>query len=89
MLQHARSGRAQWRNRLERIIFGVDTAAGRTFDAVLLALILASTFVVLLESDPGLRLEHGLILRSAEWFFTALFTVEYALRIVSSRRPAR
>lgn len=89
LTQHARAQRAPWRVWLERVIFGVDTAAGRAFDAILLALILASTSIVLLESVPGLRREHGFALRSAEWFFTALFTAEYILRIVSSRRPLR
>lgn len=81
--------RAPWRDALEVIIFGVDTRAGRVFDLVLLVVILASVTVVLLESVPSLRREHAALLRSAEWGFTALFTVEYVLRLVSARRPVR
>lgn len=67
----------------------METRGGRAFDAVLLVLILSSTLVVLLESVPGIRREYGLALRSAEWFFTLLFTTEYVLRIVSTERPLR
>jgi voltage-gated potassium channel len=81
--------RSAWRNRLERIIVGVDTPAGRAFDMVLLVLILLSVAVVLLESVPAVRREHASTLRLAEWTFTVLFTVEYLLRLVCSRHPLR
>jgi voltage-gated potassium channel len=35
----------------------------------------------MLESVQGLRLEYGLWLRRAEWAFTIVFSVEYALRL--------
>lgn len=69
------------RARLHRIIFGVKTPAGKAFDVCLLWAILLSVLVVLLESVPTIREEHGLALRIAEWIFTILFTVEYALRL--------
>jgi voltage-gated potassium channel len=81
--------RSAWRDRLEQIIFGVDTRAGRTFDIVLLVLILLSATVVLLESVPTLRREHASTLRLAEWTFTIMFTVEYVLRLTSARNPLR
>jgi voltage-gated potassium channel len=84
-----RTKRAPWRDSLERIIFGVDTRAGRLFDVVLMAVILSSTFVVSLESVPSLRESWGGELRAAEWAFTVLFTVEYALRLATVRRPVR
>ena len=83
------SRRAAWRDRLEQIIVGVDTPAGRAFDMVLLVLILLSVAVVLLESVPALRREHASTLRLAEWSFTVLFTVEYVLRLVCTRNPLR
>ena len=92
VLEHNRaqdSRRAAWRDRLEQIVFGVDTPAGRAFDVVLLVLILASVTVVLLESVPGLRREYAASLRLAEWAFTAVFTVEYVLRLVCTRQPLR
>jgi voltage-gated potassium channel len=35
------------------------------------------------------RERFGPVLRAAEWVFTALFTVEYVLRLISVRRPWR
>lgn len=83
------SERAPWRNHLERIIFEVDTPAGRLFDVVLLVTIALSTFVVILESVPSIRAEYGGVLRAAEWVFTLLFTVEYVLRLATARNPRR
>lgn len=78
-----------WRHRLHEVIFEADTALGRWFDLVLLLAILASVGVVLAESVPELRAEHGPLFRNLEWGFTALFTAEYLLRLVSVRRPLR
>ena len=83
------SRRSAWRDRLEQIIFGVDTPAGRAFDLVLLVLILSSVTVVLLESVPGLRRDYATSLRMAEWAFTVVFTVEYLLRLLCTRQPLR
>jgi voltage-gated potassium channel len=77
------------RERLDQIISGTDTPAGRAFDVVLLWAILLSVFVVMLESVSGIRREYGVLLRAAEWFFTILFSVEYLLRLYSSPRPLR
>lgn len=78
----------QLRSRLHEIIFEADTPAGKLFDIVLIATILASIVAVMLESVTVVREQYGDALRIAEWVFTALFTLEYALRIftVNSRR---
>ena len=81
------SPRSRWRRRLHEIIFEADTRAGRAFDIGLLIAILASIIVVMLESIADIRREHGAALRAAEWVLTALFTVEYALRLVAVDRP--
>ncbi len=78
-----------WRQRLHRIIFESDTRAGKVFDIVLLVCITVSVLVVMLESVPSIEERHGSLLRSAEWVFTILFTIEYALRLISVRRPLR
>ena len=80
---------ANRRERLHEIIFEADTAAGRAFDLVLFAAIIASVVVVLLESTASARAAFGPELRAAEWGFTVLFTVEYALRLWTVRNPAR
>lgn len=77
------------RERWYEIIFEADTPAGKWFDVVLLVAILTSVLVVMLESAAEIRAQYGGQLRQAEWFFTILFTVEYAARIWSAPRPWR
>ncbi len=76
-----------WRDHLHEIIFEADTPAGKAFDLALLVCIVLSVLAVVLESVASVRLVYGPVLRSVEWFFTLLFTVEYLLRLVSIRRP--
>lgn len=77
------------RRRLHEIIFEQDTPAGRAFDTVVLLSIVASIVVVLLESVPSIRARWQSTLVLLEWSFTALFTVEYLLRLYSVGRPLR
>ena len=77
------------RHRLYVIIFESDTRAGRVFDVVLIVAILASVLVVMVDSVPTLGTELKDVLRSLEWAFTLVFTVEYALRLWVVRRRAR
>ncbi len=72
---------ASLRARLHQIIFEADTRAGRAFDLGLLLAIVASVIVVMLESVASVRAHAGPELRVLEWFFTILFTIEYALRL--------
>ncbi len=78
-----------WRAKLYEIIFEAETPAGKMFDVVLLWAILASIVTVLMESVPALRLEHGTWLRGIEWGLTILFTVEYGVRCLCVKQPAR
>jgi len=77
------------RQRLYEIIFEADTPAGKLFDVALLVAILLSVLVVMCESVDTIRDEHPRLLLGAEWFFTLLFTFEYAVRIWCARRPFR
>jgi voltage-gated potassium channel len=77
--------RVRWRH----IIFGTDTPAGQRFDQWLLVAILASVVAVMLESVQSIGDLWGRELRLVEWFFTLLFTVEYAVRLWVSEKPAR
>jgi voltage-gated potassium channel len=81
--------RAPWRERLHTVIFESDTPAGRLFDEALLVAILVSVVAVVLESVPDVRARWGPGLRAAEWTFTALFSVEYVLRLMSARDARR
>lgn len=78
-----------WRRRMYDVIFEADTPAGRRFDVALVVAILLSILVVVLDSVPWLHRDHAGLLNALEWGFTALFTVEYAARIVCVQRPWR
>ena len=80
---------ASLRGRLHEIIFESDTWAGRVFDVGLLILIVASVLAVMLDSVASIHLAYGTQLRVTEWTFTILFTIEYALRLYSVKRPLR
>lgn len=75
------------RARLHQIIFEADTTAGRAFDVALIGLIVLSIVVVSVETIPSLSpgLQRSLVV--VEWAFTALFTIEYALRLLAVGRP--
>jgi len=77
------------RQRLHEIIFEADTPAGRGFDNALLACVVASVAVVMLESVAEVKAQHGQALLALEWIFTGIFTVEYALRLYCVGKPLR
>jgi voltage-gated potassium channel len=81
--------RAAWRRELYQIIFEADTPAGKAFDVALLWAIGLSVVAVMLESVASLRESYGDLLRTMEWIFTAMFSVEYVLRLISAQRPVR
>ena len=72
-----------WRNRIHEIIFEAETIEGRLFDILLIASILLSVLVVMLDSVQSLKLKYGAILLDIEWCFTILFTIEYFFRLIS------
>jgi voltage-gated potassium channel len=77
------------REQLWRIIFLSDTRAGRVFDAVLLVLISLSVLTVMLDSVVEFRTGREHLLRTAEWTFTILFTLEYIARLLVVQNPGR
>jgi voltage-gated potassium channel len=78
---------AERRERWRKVIFEHDTAAGWRFDVALIVAIIASVIVVSVESMPTLAPDTRLTLRILEWFFTILFTLDYAARLWTSPRP--
>ena len=76
------------RKRIKVIIFGTDTWAGKWFDIVLIASIVLSIIVVLIDSVADYHQKYGDILIAAEWIFTIMFTVEYFLRIYCIKKPS-
>ena len=77
------------RERLYVIVFQTDTVAGRRFDKVLLLIILASLVTVILDSIDEVHQSYAGLLAGIEWGFTAIFLVEYLLRLYCSPKPLR
>ncbi|MFA8300416.1 MAG: ion transporter [Hyphomicrobiales bacterium] len=70
---------------LYTIIFESNTIGGKIFDILLIVAILLSCIVVMVHSSLELQIEYESTLYAVEWFFSILFTIEYALRIYSAK----
>lgn len=77
------------KDRLFTVIFESDTRAGKIFDITLLICIIISVITILLESIPSYQKEYSYWFRSVEWFFTIVFTLEYGLRLYSTRNAKK
>ncbi|MDM1046229.1 ion transporter [Myroides sp. 1354] len=71
------------------IIYGSNTFAGKLFDLVLLAVILLSVILVMLESIESYDMKHHTLLKVLEWVITIFFTIEYILRIICNKQPLK
>lgn len=76
-----------WREKLNEVIFGVETPLAKAFDLVLIIAILVSVVAVMLGSVASLQAQYGLWFYRLEWFFTGLFSIEFLLRLISVRKP--
>lgn len=85
----AEPGVSPGRQKLYEVIFESDTPSGKFFDVALLIGIFFSVLLVTLESVREIREAYGPFLYFAEWVVTALFTVEYVLRLYCVRSPAK
>ena len=75
------------RQKIYIVIYGANTFAGRLFDLILLAVILLSVLLVMLESVERLDAKYHDFIIISEWIITIFFTIEYILRIISNRKP--
>ena len=75
------------KQRINIIIQGVNTPMGKLFDIILLFIILLSVILVMLESVSSYDEKYHTFLVLCEWVITVFFTIEYILRIYSSRKP--
>ena len=80
---------AGWRLATYTVVFEADTRTGRLFDLALLWLIVISVAVVMLDSVASINARWGTWFTWLEWGFTAIFTIEYVLRLACVRRPWR
>jgi hypothetical protein len=67
--------------RMAHIVYESNDKASKTFDIVLLIVILLSVAVVILDSGELINKRFGGLFYALEWFFTILFTLEYFFRI--------
>lgn len=70
-----------WKRFLYRIIYRSDTRLGKLFDIILLALILVSTAIIMMESIPMLDKKFHIYFIILEWIISLLFSAEYMMRI--------
>lgn len=76
-----------FKQKLAHIIFDYDTIPARMFDFFLIAAIILSVVVVMLDSVSAIHAVYGNFFYGLEWFFTVLFTLEYGMRLyVASNR---
>ena len=87
--EHWPAANSGLRYRWYRLVFHHDSPAERNFDLWLIVAIIASVVVVMLDSVGPVKARwHGALL-VAEWFFTLLFALEYAVRLWTVKRPLR
>lgn len=86
---NSRIKKMQLKDRLHEIIFEADTKAGKLFDILLIACIIISVIVVMLDTVKSINQAYGELLYNIEWFFTIMFTIEYLLRLYSVGKPTK
>ncbi|TSE09526.1 MULTISPECIES: ion transporter [Aquimarina] len=81
------SSQKNWKDKLHEIIYEADTPAGKSFDVIILIMILASIILVMLESVSYLNDKYASLFNALEWVITIVFTIEYFLRIIAINKP--
>lgn len=69
------------------IIYGTNTIAGKVFDLILLAVILISVLLTMMETVSSFETKFHDERIALEWGITIFFTIEYLLRIISINKP--
>lgn len=77
------------KKKLNIIIFGTDTRAGKLYDVILIAIILLSIITITMETIPGLSKPLFIVFRVLEYIFTFYFTLDYVLRVYCSPKPLK
>ncbi len=79
----------RWKHKLHEVIYEADTPAGKIFDIALLVVIIISVALVMMESVSSLLEKYSYEFYIAEWVITAIFSIEYILRIIAINKPKR
>jgi len=75
------------RQKIYIIIYGSNTIAGKTFDLLLLGVILLSVVLIMMASVARFDNKYHDFFVVSEWIITIFFTLEYILRLVSIKKP--
>jgi len=78
-----------WQEKIHSVVYESSTRAGRAFDITLLFLIFTSILVVMLDSINRFHIRYGGLFIKLEWAYTILFTIEFILRLICIRKPAK
>ena len=78
-----------WKEQWYHIIFESDTPPAKNFDIILLILIVLSVLVVMLDSVKDIHDFMGIWFLYLEWIFTIIFTIEFIVRIIVSRKKVK
>ena len=71
---------AEWKKKVFRIIYFAETPLGKLFDVVLLAMIVLSALIVVMDSVENIRFHKTFLV--IEWFMNIIFTAEYIVRVM-------
>ena len=77
------------KKRIYQIIFESKTPAGQLYDILLIISILTSVTCVMLQTVTSIQLRFGKTLSIAEIFFTAIYTLEYIIRLWCAPKPTQ
>lgn len=82
----------RWRHNIHNRLFDIDTGSGKWVEFGLIIITLASVILVFVESSSSSSIiskSSYLFYVRCEEIFTAIFTLEYLLRLLSSPRPGK
>lgn len=88
-MEEEKKSMPHWKFKLHEVIYEADTPAGKFFDIAILLVIIISVVLVMMESVTSLLMQYSLEFYIAEWVITAIFTIEYILRIIAINKPKR
>ena len=79
----------KFKQKINIIIYGTNTRAGRLFDLILLLIIVLSVILVMLETIKDFDTKYHNQIVILEWIITFFFSIEYILRIIALKKPIK
>ncbi len=77
------------KQKIYSILFESNTRGGKIFDVFLILFILSSVTIVIAKSVKPFPPAHDTFFLALEWIFTIFFTIEYLMRLYSSKKPRK